>query len=75
MDAGVLGDKQSSLISLKSHLSDTETALSGQLSHAQGVDLATVLSNLTLTQTQLQASYQLISASNGMSLVKFLPGG
>ena len=75
MDAGVLGDKQSSLISLKSHLSDTETALSGQLSHVQSVDMATVLSNLTLTQTQLQASYQLISASNGMSLVKFLPGG
>jgi flagellin-like hook-associated protein FlgL len=47
--------------------------LSGQLSNAQNVDMAATLSNLTLTQTQLQASYQLITTSSAMSLVKFLP--
>jgi flagellar hook-associated protein 3 FlgL len=54
-------------------LSDTSTALTGQLSTAQDVDMAATLSNLTLTQTQLQESYQLIAAASGMSLAKFLP--
>jgi hypothetical protein len=35
--------------------------------------MAATLSNLTLTQTQLQESYQLIAAAGGMSLAKFLP--
>ena len=72
-DVGILGEQQASLTATKTTLSDTATALTGQLTSAQNVDMATTLSNLTLTQTQLQASYQLISASNAMSLVKFLP--
>ena len=43
------------------------------LSAVQEVDMATTLSNLTATQTQLQASYRLISAANSLSLVSFLP--
>ena len=74
-DTGVLGEKQSSLAARKTGLQDTATALMAQLSAAEDVDMAATLSNLSQTQTQLQASYQLISAAHAMSLVKFLPGG
>jgi flagellar hook-associated protein 3 FlgL len=72
-DVGILGEQQSSLTSLSTTLSDTSTVLTGQLSSAENVDMAATLSNLTLTQTQLQESYQLIAAASGMSLAKFLP--
>jgi flagellar hook-associated protein 3 FlgL len=72
-DVGILGEQQASLTALSTTLSDTSTALTGQLSTAQDVDMAATLSNLTLTQTQLQESYQLIAAASGMSLAKFLP--
>jgi flagellar hook-associated protein 3 FlgL len=54
-------------------LSDTATALSGQLSNVQDVDMAATLSQLTSTQTQLQASYRLITGENSMSLLNYLP--
>jgi flagellar hook-associated protein 3 FlgL len=72
-DVGVLGDSQAQLTSIQSSLANTATALSGQLSAVQDVDMATALSNLTATQTQLQASYRLISGANSLSLVNFLP--
>ncbi|MEA2739844.1 MAG: Bacterial flagellin C-terminal helical region, partial [Acetobacteraceae bacterium] len=56
-------------------LSDTATALSGQLSSVQDVDMAATLSKLTSMQTQLQASYRLITGENSLSLVNFLPAG
>ena len=74
-DVGILGEQQSSLTTLSSTLSDTQTVLAGQLSTAQNVDMASTLSNLSLMQTQLTESYQLISAASGMSLAKFLPAG
>jgi len=74
-DVGDLGEKQANLTSIQTNLSDTQTALNGQLSITQDVNMTETLSNLTLMQTQLQASYQLITASSGMSLVKFLPAG
>ena len=74
-DAGVMGDRQSALVTTRSHLGDVGTALQTQLSGAQDVDMAKTLSSLTQTQTQLQASYQLISGLQGLSLVKFLPVG
>ena len=74
-DVGILGEQQSNLTTLSTTLGDTVTVLTGQLSSAQEVDMATTLSNLSLTQTQLQESYQLIGAANGMSLAKFLPVG
>ena len=72
-DVGILGEQQSSLTTLSTTFSDTQTALTGQLSSAQDVDMASTLSNLSLMQTQLQESYQLIAAVSGLSLAKFLP--
>lgn len=74
-DAGTLGNKQTQLAATKTELSDTSTALTGQVSSAQDVDMAATLSKITLVQTQLQASYQLISGMNGLSLAKYLPAG
>jgi flagellar hook-associated protein 3 FlgL len=72
-DVGVFGNSQSNLTSIQAQLSDTSTALSGQVSSVQDVDMATTLSNLTATQTQLQASYRLIASETSLSLVNFLP--
>jgi flagellin-like hook-associated protein FlgL len=72
-DAGVLGNVQSSLTATQSSLADTQTALTGQVSAVEDVDMASTLSQLSLVQTQMQASYQLISGMSGLSLVKFLP--
>jgi flagellar hook-associated protein 3 FlgL len=74
-DVGVLGEQQSNLTTLSTTLSDTATVLTEQLSSAQDVDMAATLTNLSLTQTQLQESYQLIGAASGMSLAKYLPVG
>jgi flagellar hook-associated protein 3 FlgL len=74
-DVGVLGDRQSTMAATQTALSDTATALTSQVSAVQNVDMAQTLSELTQTQTQLQASYQLIAGEIGLSLVKFLPAG
>jgi flagellar hook-associated protein 3 FlgL len=72
-DAGVLGNTQASLTATQTQLADTSTALTTQVSSAEDVDMAATLSQLSLVQTQLQSSYQLISGMSGLSLVKFLP--
>ena len=72
-DAGVLGNVQKSLANTRTQLGDTATALTGQVSSAEDVDMAATLSRLSLVQTQLQGSYQLIAGMSGLSLVKFLP--
>jgi flagellar hook-associated protein 3 FlgL len=72
-ETGVLGDRQTALTATQTNLSDTATALTTQVSAAQNVDMAQTLSELTQTQTQLQASYQLIAGETGLSLAKFLP--
>ncbi len=72
-DTGVLGNVQSSLTTTQTQLSDTQTALTGQVSSAEDVDMAATMSQLSLVQTQMQASYQLIATLSGLSLVKFLP--
>jgi len=72
-DAGVLGNTQSALTATQTQLSDTATALTTQLSSAQDVDMASTLSQITLVQTQMQASYQLIAGLGSLSLAKFLP--
>ena len=71
-DAGVLGDTQSTLARASALHGETEVALSKQLSTAEDVDMARTLSDLSLVQTQLQASYQLIVNLNSLSLTKFL---
>ena len=73
VDVGVLGDRQAALTQTRSHLDDTATALSGQLSGAQSVDMATTLSNITAVQAQLQASYQLIVNASSLTLAHYLP--
>jgi flagellar hook-associated protein 3 FlgL len=74
-DAGALGNVQASLTVTQSRLSDTETALKGQVSVAEDVDMAATLSQLSLVQTQMQASYQLIATLSGLSLSKYLAVG
>jgi flagellar hook-associated protein 3 FlgL len=74
-DAGVLGDQQTALQAQATGIADASTALTAQLSGAQNVDMAATLSRLTQTQTQLQASYEIIAGLSSMSLIKFLPVG
>ncbi len=74
-DVGVLGDAQSALTRTQTQLANTQIALTTQVDHAENVDMAATLSNLTMAQTQLQASYQLIASLSGLSLQKYLPGG
>ena len=71
-DAGVLGDRTTALAATKTGLAAANTALQGQVSGAEDVDMAVTLSSLAQTQTQLQASYQLIAGLQSMSLTKFL---
>lgn len=73
VDVGVLGNTQSNLTTTQTQLSDTATALTQQLSSVQDVDMASTLSQLTAMQTQLQASYRLISGATSLSLVNYLP--
>jgi flagellar hook-associated protein 3 FlgL len=74
-DVGVLGEQQASLTNLGTTLSDTQTALTVQLSTITNVDMAATLSNLSLMETQLRESYQVIAAVSGLSLAKILPAG
>jgi len=72
-DAGVLGDRQTALTQTQTTLAGVTTALQGQLSNAQDVDTAKTLTALSQTQTQLQASYQLIAQMKGLTLVAYIP--
>ena len=71
-EAGALGNIQSSLTTQGTEIGDMQDALKGQLSSAEDVDMASTLSNLTQTQTQLQASYQVIAATKSLSLASYL---
>lgn len=72
VDAGVQGNIQSALQSTATNLGATETALTAQVSSLQDVNMASTLSNLSLVQTQLQASYQLIAGMSGLTLAKYI---
>jgi flagellar hook-associated protein 3 FlgL len=72
VEGGVFGDLQGRLSTKATELSDTQTALKGQLSSATDVDMAATLSSLTQTQTQLQASYQVIAAAKSLTLSSYL---
>ena len=74
-DTGVLGNTQANLTTMQTGLSQTATTLTAQVGSAENVDMAATLSALTQTQTQLQASYQLIASLGALSLAKYLPGG
>ena len=72
IEAGALGDVQSSLSARKAQLTETVTALGNQVSNAEDVDLAATLTRVSLLQTQLQASYRLIAGAKDLSLARFL---
>jgi flagellin-like hook-associated protein FlgL len=72
-DTGVLGNTQAALTATQTTLADTQTALKSQVSSVQDVDMASTLSNVSLVETQLQASYQMIATVSQLSLAKFLP--
>lgn len=71
-DSGVLGNTQANLSAQATGLQQTATALSGQLAGADQVNMAKTLANLSVTQTRLQASYQLIAAMKSMSLTQYI---
>ncbi len=75
VDAGVMGDRQAAIRDGRDRLDGMATVLRGQVSDVEDVDMAETLSRLTLTQTRLQASYQLLAGLQSLSLVKFLPAG
>jgi flagellar hook-associated protein 3 FlgL len=72
-DIGALGDRQDQFTATQTAASDTATALKTQISSVQDADLTQVATQLSNAQTQLQASYQLISNLSTLSLAKFLP--
>ena len=71
-EAGALGDLQTSLKTVQSQDADTSTALTAQVSSVEDVDAATAISSLSQVQTQLSASYKLISEMSHLSLVDYL---
>ncbi len=72
VESGALGDVQSSLAARRTQLGDTTIALNAQVSGAENVDLAATLTRVSLLQTRLQASYQLIAGMKNLSLSQYL---
>ncbi len=72
-DTGVLGNTQAALATTQTTLADTQTAMTSQVSSVQDANMASTLSNVSLVETQLQASYQIIATVSQLSLAKFLP--
>ncbi len=71
-DIGALGVRQAQVIATQSELGDTALALKTQLGNIQDADLAQIAAQLTAAQTQLQASYQVISSLSQLSLSKYI---
>ena len=72
-DIGALGARQDQVTAAQTEAQETGTALTTQISSLQDANLAQVATQLSDAQTQLQASYQLISNLSTLSLAKFLP--
>ncbi|MBC7801491.1 MAG: hypothetical protein H7Z10_12790 [Gemmatimonadaceae bacterium] len=72
IEAGALGDVQSSMEARRTQLGEVVTALTRQVSDAEDVDLAATLTRVALLQTQLQASYRVIAESKDLSLARFI---
>lgn len=71
-DSGALGAMQDRLKTAKTQLGEVSTALKTQLGTVQQVDMAATISNLQQVQTQLTASYKLISEVKGLSLANYI---
>jgi len=72
-DIGTLGTRQVRVTDAGKELSATATALTGQLSGLQDVDLAAVSTQLATANTQLQDSYHVISSLSQLTLATYLP--
>ena len=71
-DAGVLGNQQTALTDQATTLSDTATALTTQVGAAQDVNAASTATALSLVQTELESSFQVIADMQNLSLVSYL---
>ncbi|MGC8523173.1 MAG: flagellin [Acidibrevibacterium sp.] len=71
-EEGGLGATQDSLTATSTTLGNVTTALQTQLSSVQDVNMSETLSNLTMVQTQLQASYKLIASVQSLSLANYV---
>ena len=72
-EQGILGNTQTQVDGVGKLLTSTKTALTGQVSNIEDVDLAVVSTQLAQTQASLQASYKLISTLSTHSLLTYLP--
>ena len=70
--ASNLGVKQQTLDATQTRQTDFITTLTSQLSNLDDVDMASAVSQLTQTQTQLQASFQLLSTMKNLTLANYL---
>ncbi|RVT95660.1 hypothetical protein EOD42_15790 [Rhodovarius crocodyli] len=71
-ETGSLGAVQKQVEAAKTRQSDINTQLTGQLSGLTEVDMATTLTRLQATQTQLEASYRITASLANLTLTKFL---
>ena len=67
-----LGVKEAMLDSTESRHKDYQVVIATQLDRAENVDMAEAVTKLTQTQTNLQASYQLLATLRNLSLANFL---
>jgi flagellin-like hook-associated protein FlgL len=70
--ASNLGVKQQTLQATKDRHSNFQTAIRTQLSDIQDVDMTEAITRLTQTQTQLQASFQLLSSLKNLTLANYI---
>ncbi len=70
--ASDLGVKQNTLTTTQTRQQDFLTTLQSQLSNLNDVNMADAVSQLTETQTQLQASFQLLSTMKNLTLANYL---
>ncbi len=71
-EAGILGNQQARMTQMQSQSASYLTILTGQVANIEDVDLAAALSSLSQVQTQMQASYHMMSTFGELSLVKYL---
>ena len=72
LEAGSLGNIQSNLTAQQTDLSSASTALTSQVSSVEDTNMAQTISSISEVQTQLSASYKLISELKSLSLANYL---
>ena len=74
-ETGVIGQTQDTLTAAASANSSFQLAMTTQLNGLTNVDLASTISQLQTVNTQLQASYKLVSMASDLSLANYLSVG